>query len=376
MDLDACPSRYPDVYYVKESGCDAARIIKTNKMAAKSLNPTGQVIWDLCNGARTIGDILQVLEERFDDVGKDILARDLGKFIGDLVSQRFLWLGYTNAIPVNCQLSEEGQASPLFIMGNKRSGSTLLVKLLNLHPNIFLTDESDIVWILYQIRSGEPSQYKCYLWDDPEGMKATLRKCEHILQPYLGTALEKEIIARLFFRIEKYLMHVGLRGQQPYHKMDLAWIGDKKPVQHSDPKLRSFVYSCFPDARHIHIVRNPRAVVASMVRASREWRGLGPQYWASSPEELLERWAVHEEWVLQAKSLRTNPIHTLRLEDLCDDPVERVAEMFDFLEVEMPRGIADPICELVRPTSSHQYESFSLSITPRATQVMQIYGYC
>jgi LPS sulfotransferase NodH len=35
---------------------------------------------------------------------------------------------------------------PLFIMGNKRSGSTLMTDLLNSHTNVFVSHESDIAW--------------------------------------------------------------------------------------------------------------------------------------------------------------------------------------------------------------------------------------
>jgi hypothetical protein len=40
---------------------------------------------------------------------------------------------------------------PLFIIGSKRSGTSLLVSLLNQHPRVLVTHESDLVWILYQI---------------------------------------------------------------------------------------------------------------------------------------------------------------------------------------------------------------------------------
>jgi len=33
---------------------------------------------------------------------------------------------------------------PLFLVGNKRSGTSQLVRLLNLHPKIFVAHESDV----------------------------------------------------------------------------------------------------------------------------------------------------------------------------------------------------------------------------------------
>jgi hypothetical protein len=264
---------------------------------------------------------------------------------------------------------------PLFMMGNKRSGTSLLVTLLNLHPDVFITHETDSVWILYQARNVRPSQYRCYPWDGPLGMNATLQTCHHMLQSYLYGASEEGAIAETFFRVQEHLMRCGSAIQRPYQKNSLAWVGDKKPVQHADPELRSFLRTHFPNARYIHIVRDPRAVVASMIEAAKQWKQGVPQYWKTTPQHILERWAIHEEWVLQAKSLETSPIHTLRLEDLCKEPVQTMAELFDFLEVETPPGITEPIRELTNPIPNRKYESFSLPILPRAARIMQCYSY-
>jgi len=53
----------------------------------------------------------------------------------------------------------------VFIVGNKRSGSTQLMALLNLHPNIFVSNESDIIWILYRFHNNQ--DIVPYPWDTP-----------------------------------------------------------------------------------------------------------------------------------------------------------------------------------------------------------------
>lgn len=300
------------------------------------------------------------------------------------------------------------QAKPLFIMGNKRSGSSILVRLLNLHPKVFVSDESDIIWILYQARNGKPAQYTCYPWDDSVGMEATLAACHEILEDSLYKSPGQEAIAMTFLRVQAHIMKYGSAKQppHPHPKSELAWIGDKKPVQHSDPELRAFLHSHFPNARYIHIVRHPRAVVASKIKAAKSWGGIAPQYWEKTPQDILERWAIHEEWVLQAKALGAHPIYTLRLEDLCQEPSKKTAELFNFLELEMPTGITDQIRELgkydlsplndkrvsetfpllrnpdaillnllVKPDPNRKYRDFSLPISPRAARIMQVYGY-
>ena len=293
----------------------------------------------------------------------------------------------------------------VFIMGNKRSGTTLLVILLNLHPNVFITYESDVIWILYQARNGKPSRYKCYPWDDSWGMKATLKTCHHILQSRLyRTPNSDEAITETFFQIQMHLMHTDLRHRAPQQKTHLLWLGDKKPVQHSDPMLRNFLHMHFPHARYIHIVRDPRAVVASMSKAAKEWGKIGPSYWKGTPHAILERWAIHEEWVLQAKSTNTSQIYTLRLEDLCADPIGETTKLFRFLDLESPTKIADwfqipnlrhsyddpsireafPILRnpdnlflnlLIKPNPNYQYKLMDLPTSPRVDRIMKIYGY-
>lgn len=164
-------------------------------------------------------------------------------------------------------------------MGNKRSGSSLLVTLLNLHPRVFMTYESDVIWILYQARNGMPSQYRCYPWDGPLGMEATLKACHHTLLTSLYSSQGEKAIATTFFRIQEHLMQHGSAIQRPQPKTNLAWIGDKKPVQHSDPELGAFLRRHFPEARYIHIVRHPKAVVASMAKAAGNWKRGIPEYW-------------------------------------------------------------------------------------------------
>ncbi|OQY55386.1 MAG: hypothetical protein DRR08_02060 [Candidatus Parabeggiatoa sp. nov. 2] len=60
------------------------------------------------------------------------------------------------------------------MVGNKRSGSTQLMRLMNLHPNIFVSNESDIVWILYRFHN-DLDIVPCH-YDTPVGMNRTLEK--------------------------------------------------------------------------------------------------------------------------------------------------------------------------------------------------------
>lgn len=166
-------------------------------------------------------------------------------------------------------------------------------------------------------------------------------------------------------------MEHGSDVQQPHLKEGLTWIGDKKPVQQADPDVLAFIRRHFPDARFVHIIRHPRAVVSSMVTAGRKWAKVG--YWNGTPESILERWAIHEEWVLAAKDVA--PVHSLRYEDLCADPVGQLGRVFGFLGLAMPPEMTTAVDTQTERGADGKHASFQLPRCRRAEQIMELCGY-
>jgi len=209
---------------------------------------------------------------------------------------------------------------PLFIIGNKRSGTSQLVRILNLHPNIFITHESDIVWILHQFHNGQP--FSAHPWDSETGMKHTLAAAGHLLQRD-KTPWEN------FQAVVKHLMEQGTPWLKPLDKPDLRWIGDKKPFQHIDPQLVPFILENFPDALFLHIVRHPCAVAASSDKFNES--GIGDFWMDMSLEEKVERWAYNEKLVQAMQEKLKDRVHHLRYEDLCRRTEEELSAVFGFL---------------------------------------------
>lgn len=293
---------------------------------------------------------------------------------------------------------------PLFIMGNKRSGSTLMTDLLNSQPNVFVSHESDIAWILYQARNGRPDHYRTHPLDSSLMLDSTLKSCKRILKSTLSNKPTHEEIVAAFYGAQTHLMNQYLRpsvkqrlkrfikivGKRPtlgrvaralkqdpehLHKKDLAWIGDKKHAQHLDPEVRQFLHSHFPDARYVHVIRHPRGVVASTMEAARRWAEK-PEYFKGLPEQILEQWAVHEEWVLEAKQSEAHSILTVRLEDLWADSVGTMSGVLNFLDLKMTDAFAELIPQLVYPKDPNlKYSSFPLPEVPRARRIMELYSY-
>lgn len=84
-----------------------------------------------------------------------------------------------------------------------------------------------------------------------------------------------------------------------------------------------------PDARFIHVVRDPRQVVGSLLEARHSWADAS---WAPGrPASAARLWRRHFEGARQAAAFGPDRYLELRYEDLKKDPVAGVAAMLGFL---------------------------------------------
>ncbi len=250
---------------------------------------------------------------------------------------------------------------PLFIIGNKRSGTSQLVRVLNLHPQVFISHESDIIWILFQFHAGQA--FRGHPSDSGKGMRATLESSGHLLQS--GRTPREN-----YFAVEHHLMEQGSPWLPAMQKPDLRWIGDKKPFQHADPQLLPFILEHFSDAHFLHIVRHPFAVTASSDRFNKTRNG---DFWLGlSPEEKVGRWTFYEQQVQALREKRKNRVHTLRYEDLCAQPEHELAAVFEFLQIPSdPQVLAEAARQTLPAANVHPV----IACTPESAQMAANYGY-
>jgi hypothetical protein len=249
------------------------------------------------------------------------------------------------------------QVRPLLVVGNKRSGTSLLTRLLNAHPQVFITHESDAVWLLYQQRQRQA--FRAHPSDSDVGMRTTLQCC-HLL-PDAGV---DPWIA--FQHITEVMMTKGTPWMAPTRKRDLRWIGDKKPFQHTDPPLLEFIEQHFPEPHFVHLVRHPFAVVDSSDRFNRTPQG---DFWVGlSAETKLARWTEHEQAVLDLKARLPHRVYSLRYEDLCTSPLSSLRPLFAFLGLEAPTTRFESIHP---PLQASQ----TISTPPRTAAIAALYGY-
>jgi hypothetical protein len=209
---------------------------------------------------------------------------------------------------------------PLFFIGNRRSGTSVMTYVLNQHRRIFMADEADTLWFLFS--GGVVFAHKD---DEGQGSITSRSKNKESFLEYTeltGTVREN------FFKDVLHIRDNGIFSKQEAYpeKRDVVWAGDKKPAQTTDPRMRPWIESNFPDAKYIHLVRDPVHCIASMV-------GLG---WAGNVEFLTDYYIRLEQQALEIPDRLF-----VRHEDVCENPMRELCRISEYLDLDEADIIED-----------------------------------
>ncbi len=184
------------------------------------------------------------------------------------------------------------QAPPIFILGNPRSGTTLLRLMLGSHPHISVPPECGFaIWLQRDYgdwSSGQSS--KSFLED--------LSKCKKFCTWELGISEIQQVIDQV--RPTSYselVSTVYAAYKQKLRPKAHRW-GDKNNfhVSHVDDLV-----CLFPDAYFIHIVRDVRDVVCSY-RDMEKYRDTSPY----APRLSTDSNEIAQEWIQNTHSVTTS----------------------------------------------------------------------
>lgn len=195
-----------------------------------------------------------------------------------------------------------------FIVGCPRSGTTWLQRLLAAHPEVRTGQESDLfdVYLGPQLRAWrrelDPASsgrggvgLGCYL-DDASFRRTLKGYALSLMEPMIGPLAEGQIF------VEKTPGHV-------------LWIPE--------------ILELFPQARFIHVLRDARDVVASLLAASRSW---GAEWAPRRAGSAAATWKSHVEAGLSAADdLPQNQLMVVRYEVLHQDTAAELHRVAAFL---------------------------------------------
>ena len=194
--------------------------------------------------------------------------------------------------------------SPLFLVGSERSGSTLLRLMLDHHPEIAFARELDFV-VTPVSAAGRFPPMPVYLdWI------ATVRGLDYTVD----RSLDYGGLVNDFLRQKQAAAggkeHVGATVHRRFERLRFLW----------------------PDARYIHLLRDPRDVARSVVQKG----------WAGSLYQAAEFWLEAERsWDVLAQHLGPGGAIEVRYEELVAAPDQELARICAFIGVDYSEAMLD-----------------------------------
>ena len=260
---------------------------------------------------------------------------------------------------------------PIFIIGSGRSGSTVFHEILCEHPNAYwlsnlssvfpkspflnkmLMLTMDIPIINNSIKSRiKPSEswnfWKCY----------TKSFVDPVRDIFGSDVTNKEKI-----QLKKALTEFSTRRRNRFIGKIVGW-----------PRA-DYLHEIFKDAKFIHIIRDGRAVVNSIVHVD-WWQGWkGHQNWQrpTLTEAQLEEWENYNksfialaaiEWKILIsahekikQSLNSDSLLEIKYEDLCSRPSNILKETIDFCELDWSKKIDKKLKRVNLNSANDKYKS-------------------
>jgi hypothetical protein len=198
--------------------------------------------------------------------------------------------------------------SPIVIYGAPRSGTTYVRYLLSAHPEVFITNETRIfTWAHYALK--EVGQL---VMANRDQFAVNLRE--------VLPQLIRDFYAKLAPQTARY------------------W-GDKNPhyARPEDAGCLELIADLFPGSRFIHVIRDGRDVVASLIRKTHadgspwvDWEG-AHRVWGDHLDVGCEF----------GSSIPRDYYFELRYEDLVRDDLEVARRVFSFLRLDLHRRVED-----------------------------------
>lgn len=223
---------------------------------------------------------------------------------------------------------------PFFILGNPRSGTSLLRIMLDSHPNIVVPPESGFIEWLFE-------KYKD--WDFKK-MVGPFMKDLYQSKKFETWNLPKDHLLEVLMdhqpnTYQLTCQNIYFAYGNKFGKNLISW-GDKNNyyIQHVY-KLKHI----FPDATFIHLVRDGRDVAASYKKINQsDFKSKYKPTLPNTIERIATEWVSNLEVINNFfQTLKEDKFITLRYEDLLNSPTQQLTRITKFLDLNYHSNMLD-----------------------------------
>lgn len=221
---------------------------------------------------------------------------------------------------------EKVKNTPMFfILGRPRTGSTLLRTLFDAHPMVVIPQEWPMLLLLhFQFE-------KVKYWDKSKLDEFYQALFQPLRIPFWSIRNWPAIDLELLYKnlmlcegeqtLETLLKVVYCHYNSFFEKKEILLIGDKNPAISNHPELLA---KLFPSARFIHLVRDYRDNLASLLEVDFEMPNV---------TLLTYRWKYSFRVIEKAAFMHPQRFYTIKYEDLVQNPENQFSRLCSFLGI-------------------------------------------
>jgi hypothetical protein len=180
--------------------------------------------------------------------------------------------------------------------------------------------------------------------------------------PDISTCQETHLFSSFLSSLQKSWRHhahdhrgIGLQAaishehfialQRHFALSVLEAIGDTPIILEKTPAhitVLDDIREILPEARFIHIIRDPRAVAASLAAAGRDW---GSSWASTSAVHNARRWAANVSDGIRLREIDPARYFELRYEDLLGDTAQHLERIFTWLGIDSSGALCERVAE-------------------------------
>jgi hypothetical protein len=209
-----------------------------------------------------------------------------------------------------------------FILGRPRSGTTLLRSIFDAHPSVNIPPEHiNMIHLYFKYR------FKTDRWNKKDIDQFYTDFSNHNAIKILWKLDDEKVKEQLYnltgekARFADLIRIIYYNYQSLNTKEKLLILGDKSPVNSLYSKT---LLHAFPDARFIHLVRDYRGNLASMLKYD---------VFSPSVTTIVSQWKKSVKQIEALANIYPERFFTLKYEDLVADPLNITIELCRFLNI-------------------------------------------